>query len=86
MDETLSSKVDDAVNYLKAKLPQQIAQPAVGIICGSGLGRLSDVLLTSPLISVPYGEIPHFVISTGIDVLSVFSLRKSKLISYSSRT
>lgn len=36
--------------------------PEVGIVCGSGLGKLAD-LLESPK-SIPYASIPHFVAST----------------------
>ncbi|XP_072156148.1 purine nucleoside phosphorylase isoform X2 [Bemisia tabaci] len=53
------------------ELIQQIAQylldrtnirPKIGIICGSGLGNLADVITDS--VSFPYHEIPHFPVST----------------------
>jgi len=37
-------------------------RPKIGIICGSGLGGLADLLQKSD--EFPYGEIPHFPTST----------------------
>lgn len=36
--------------------------PGVGVILGSGLGRFGDELVDA--VAIPYGEIPHFPVST----------------------
>ncbi len=38
------------------------AVPSIGVILGSGLGRLADELEGG--VAIPYGEIPHFPVST----------------------
>ena len=44
-------------------VPQNLRQPKVGIVCGSGLSTLAASFTDS--VSVPYGELPGFLISTG---------------------
>ena len=41
-------------------------QPKVGIICGSGLGGLADLVEQADVIS--YTQIPEFPVSTGVCV------------------
>lgn len=53
------NKVQETVQYLKDK---GIIDPQVGIILGTGLGRLAESI--EPEIVVPYGEIPYFPVST----------------------
>jgi hypothetical protein len=48
---------------LAKRVPQSLRQPKVGIICGSGLSTLAASLTDT--VSVPYGELPGFLISTG---------------------
>ncbi|KAG0262358.1 hypothetical protein BG011_010241 [Mortierella polycephala] len=43
-------------------LPANLAKPKVGIVCGSGLGGLVDILRNK--VEFPYTEIPGFVNST----------------------
>lgn len=38
-------------------------RPTLGIVCGSGLGGLGDLVEEADII--PYDEIPHFPVSTG---------------------
>lgn len=52
-------KINEAVVYLQSLIA---AKPQVGIVLGSGLGRLADKI-EHPLV-VPYNEIPHFRKST----------------------
>ncbi|KAH9528695.1 purine nucleoside phosphorylase isoform X1 [Dermatophagoides farinae] len=52
-------EIDETVKYLKSKVS---IEPTIGIICGSGLGGLAD-LITEP-VSVEYKDIPHFPVST----------------------
>src|SRR5215218_8246508 len=56
---SLAYRVREAVSALRGRLP---APPRVAIILGSGLGPLADEV-DDPTI-VPYGEIPHFAVST----------------------
>ena len=68
MEEGLSSRVDEAVKYLRGRLPQRIWQPSgpmLGIICGSGLGGLAEAMGLDFEPGVPYADIPHFSQSTG---------------------
>lgn len=51
-----------ASDYLSTRL--QGRKPAIGIVLGSGLGKLADQI-EDPII-VPYGEIPGFPVSTAI--------------------
>lgn len=58
-EESIVLKVEDAVSYLKEKLP---FAPEIGLILGSGLGVMADTLEHATVI--PYAEIPHFPVST----------------------
>lgn len=49
----------EAVNYLKNK---GIDQPEIGIILGTGLGRLTDHI--EVITEIDYEDIPHFPVST----------------------
>ncbi|MCC5877527.1 MAG: purine-nucleoside phosphorylase, partial [Candidatus Sumerlaeia bacterium] len=55
----LFDKINEAVAYIRTKVSET---PKVGIICGTGMGSLGD----SPenLVKIPYGDIPHFPVST----------------------
>ena len=57
---------DEALKYLQTKLPAELQNPAIGIICGSGLGGLAGALLQQPQTAVSYADIPHFSQSTGL--------------------
>jgi purine-nucleoside phosphorylase len=56
---SLAYRVREAASSLRGRLP---APPRVGIILGSGLGPLADEVGDATV--VPYGEIPHFALST----------------------
>lgn len=49
----------EAFNYLKK---QGIKEPYIGIVLGTGLGRLAKQIEIE--ISIPYSEIPHFPLAT----------------------
>ena len=61
MEDKLS-KIYEAADYLKSRLDGRV--PVVGIILGSGLGKLGDKI-EDPIV-IPYKEIPNFAISTAI--------------------
>jgi purine-nucleoside phosphorylase len=52
---TLDERITEAATAIRAAVPES---PRVGIVLGSGLGHLAD-LVASPTI-VPYATIPHF--------------------------
>lgn len=61
MDERMTA-INEAVLYMKTCLDGRL--PEVGIILGSGLGKLADKI-ENPLV-IPYTNVPNFVKSTAI--------------------
>ena len=59
MSTNLSRAVSEAAEYLRARLP---ARPDLALVLGSGLGGLADQI-EAP-VYIPYGQIPHFPVST----------------------
>jgi purine-nucleoside phosphorylase len=57
----LYDKIQEATDFILAKTK---TRPAFGLVLGTGLGGIADEIETDAVI--PYGEIPHFVESTGI--------------------
>jgi purine-nucleoside phosphorylase len=57
---TYFDQVSEAASFLKSKLGS--LHPRIGIVLGSGLGAVADVV-TEPVV-VPYAQIPHFPQST----------------------
>lgn len=58
-ESSLAYRVREAASGLQGRLR---VRPRVGIILGSGLGPLAEAV-DDPIV-VPYGEIPHFAVST----------------------
>lgn len=60
--------LSEATDVVQAKLQPfagtGLEKPRVLIICGSGLGGISNILQSEPKLEVPYGEIPGFQMST----------------------
>ena len=54
--------INTAADYLRSRIVPR--QPEVGVILGSGLGKLADEI-EEPL-TIPYGDIPGFPVSTAI--------------------
>lgn len=68
MPETIFSLATHSANHIRALLPEELRNPQVGIICGSGLGGLERTLhpgSEAPLFEISYTKIPHFAHSTG---------------------
>ncbi len=59
-----AERIYKAADYVKGILEAKGLQPSVGIVLGSGLGRLVDQI--SDQIAIPYKEIPGFPVSTAI--------------------
>ena len=53
------AQVRESVEFLESKAD---VQPQIGIVLGTGLGGLADRIQAAAV--VPYGEIPHFPVST----------------------
>ena len=61
MNQTISlyDKIQEALQFIRSKTSMT---PQYGIILGTGLGGLTDEIQVE--MSIPYGEIPHFPVST----------------------
>ena len=57
--DQLHQPLKEAAEFIRGRLS---GKPEIGLILGSGLGVLAD-LIEEPL-TIPYGEIPHFPVST----------------------
>lgn len=62
---TVYEQVEDALRYLRPRVPAELQGPLIGVICGSGLNGLADTVMPGPQFSIDYNEIPHFQCSTG---------------------
>lgn len=59
MSTANQSTIQEAADYIRAKSG---IRPEIGLILGSGLGILADLIQDG--ISIPYQDIPHFPVST----------------------
>ncbi len=59
MAADIIAQINETVAYLKA---QYAETPSVGVVLGSGLGNFSTQIQVEK--EVPYGDIPHFPVST----------------------
>lgn len=57
-------RATEAAEYIKSQYPVGFTTPKVAIICGTGLGGISTVLLPEGKVEIPYGQIPGFKQST----------------------
>ena len=55
----IMEKITAAADYIRSLIP---FVPTVGLVLGSGLGDFADTLEES--VRIPYGQIPHFPVST----------------------
>ncbi len=60
MTKPLFDRIAEAADHIRARAPGQ--DPKMGIIFGTGLSSLRSDVESS--VTIPYGEIPHFVTST----------------------
>lgn len=59
MEKELFDKINESAAFIRSKSP---SEPSIGIILGTGLGRLADSVREK--IEIPYSRIPHFAAST----------------------
>ncbi len=52
-------KIKQSAEFIQSKID---TRPTIGIILGSGLGNIADIIKNK--VEIPYGDIPNFVIST----------------------
>lgn len=62
--DTRMERINNAASYLEGILKEHGLKPQIGIILGSGLGKLAD-RIENP-VTVPYRDIPGFPVSTAI--------------------
>lgn len=55
----------ETVEFLRLKLPDELARPRVGIVCGSGLGSLAQTVNKGMREEWEYKDVPNFPLSTG---------------------
>src|SRR5215469_7195875 len=73
---TLFQRANESANSLTRGLPQELRNPKVAIICGSGLGGLADTINPDPRAETPYHELPDFPRSTGKFVCRLLSNKR----------
>jgi len=59
MDNPVNIRLDETLSFVRRRLPDK---PEIAVVLGSGLGPLAEMIETP--IRIPYGEIPHFPVST----------------------
>lgn len=59
------SRAQDAVSFLQSKLPRELQNPRVAIVCGSGLGGIADLVSSDKRKEIDYVDIPNFPKTTG---------------------
>ena len=56
--------IENAVKVIKSIVPENLKNPVIGIVCGSGLGTLADDL--DQRFELEYNRIPGFAESGGM--------------------
>jgi purine-nucleoside phosphorylase len=56
----------EAATHLRDSLPQELRNPSIAIICGSGLGGLADTLQDRPRFEISNESVPHLSSPTGM--------------------
>ncbi|KAI7246759.1 purine nucleoside phosphorylase-like protein, partial [Hortaea werneckii] len=57
-------RAKESVEFLRLKLPEQLASPRVAIVCGSGLGGLAQTVNDGIREEWDYKDVPNFPLST----------------------
>ncbi|CAZ86073.1 unnamed protein product [Tuber melanosporum] len=66
MSESFYARATESANHVRNLLPEELKNPHVGIVCGSGLGGLAGMLDQEELFELSYKSIPHFPHSTAV--------------------
>jgi purine-nucleoside phosphorylase len=70
--EPIATSFNDSVDMIRSMLPDNLQNPRVGVICGSGLSGLVDSF--RDVVLIPYDSIPGFATSTGASIFRDFSI------------
>ncbi|TGZ85053.1 inosine guanosine and [Ascodesmis nigricans] len=64
-EATIFDEATKSADFIRSQLPQELQNPVLGIICGSGLGGLADTLHAEPAPrkAIGYEDIPGFPVS-----------------------
>lgn len=60
------ARATETVEFLRSKLPEQLARPRAAIVCGSGLGGLAATVNEGTREEWKYSDVPNFPLSTGM--------------------
>lgn len=60
------ARAAETVEFLRLKLPAQLAKPRVAVVCGSGLGGLAETVNEGLREVWEYKDVPNFPVSTGM--------------------
>jgi purine-nucleoside phosphorylase len=64
-EKTLYARAGEAAKILQDGLPEELRNPKVAVVCGSGLGGLQHTVNTGAKFEISYADIPGFAKSTG---------------------
>ncbi|KAK9449357.1 nucleoside phosphorylase domain-containing protein [Limtongia smithiae] len=64
VDLTLTERATIVVDAIREVIPKALHDPAVAVICGSGLHHLADALSPEPRCEIPFSELPYFPLTT----------------------
>lgn len=59
------AKATETAEFLKSRLPENLKNPTLAIICGSGLGGLADTVQKESSYTISYSEVPNFHRTSG---------------------
>lgn len=65
MTTSVFHRATETVEFLRLKLPSELAKPRVAIVCGSGLGGLAETVNEGLTEEWRYADVPGFPQSTG---------------------
>lgn len=57
-------KAQESASFIRSKFPEGFTRPTVAIICGTGLGGISNIIESETKVEISYSEIPYFKTST----------------------
>lgn len=64
------ARAAETVEFLRSRLPAELAKPRVAIVCGSGLGGLAETVNAGGE-TWDYKDVPGFPVSSGV-FLTIF--------------
>ena len=71
---SIYERAESSVRAIRGVVPSNLQNPLIGIICGSGLSRMSSSVHPDDQVELSYSTIPHFSQSTGKDANGVTNI------------